>query len=279
MRLGILGASGYVGREVVAAAAGAWSLVVMGRTSVGTHEFRACDLGKPLDPAVIDGLTAVIHLAADTGGGGHDAADEIAFTRALAEEAARRGVRLVFVSSQVADVHAPSDYGRRKAAIERDVLERGGVVVRPGLVYGGREAGLFGQLVGLVRRLPVLPGILPAPRVWPVHVRDLAQALIHACDPVVPSAVYGIAGAPVGFDVFLAAIGRYRWSKRRVFLPFPAVLLRAALAVAGPVLGPRFSAARFDSLLAVPPMQAAEGCRQLGVVPRPLHAGMSRSGR
>jgi len=37
------------------------------------------------------------------------------------------------------------------------------------------KRGLFGTLVKVVRRLPLLPTFLPAPKIQPIHVDDLAE--------------------------------------------------------------------------------------------------------
>src|SRR5690606_10483676 len=103
---------------------------------------------------------------------------ETAFARDLARMAGERGIPMVFLSSQASSPQAPTGYGRTKAAIEAAILPLHAAVIRPGLVYGGEERGLFGLLCALLRRSPLRPRLWPSPPVQPVHVDDLCAAII-----------------------------------------------------------------------------------------------------
>src|SRR5262249_5132007 len=69
----------------------------------------------------------------------------------LLDELAVRGGRALLISSLSAFAGARSLYGQSKLALEGAVLERGGAVVRPGLVFGAgagtSDGGLFGAMV------------------------------------------------------------------------------------------------------------------------------------
>ncbi len=58
--------------------------------------------------------------------------------RLLDEAQAADVPRFVFISSISAFDEAESYYGKTKLAVEREVTRQGGVVIRPGLVYGER---------------------------------------------------------------------------------------------------------------------------------------------
>ena len=282
-RLGVTGASGYLGGALVTLAhSRGLEVVALGRRAApGCREWRACDLsGLPADD-LLDGLDAVVHLAAWTGQGeAVGAGAETAFARALAQLARRHGLPCVIASSQAASPTAPSEYGRTKAAIEAATRPLGAILLRPGLVVGGREQGLFGLLCTLVRRLPLLPRLLPAPRVQPVHVQDVAAALLAACArPALSGAVVAVAGAPMRFDALLATIARERVRRRRAWLPVPVALLRLGLAVASPLTGARLSPARLDSLIALPALDPEDAGRTLGVALRSPAATLDRRGR
>jgi NADH dehydrogenase len=184
------------------------------------------------------------------------------------------GVRFVFVSSQSAAPDAPSHYGRAKFTAEQIVLAAGHTVVRPGLVYGEQERGLFGRLCGLVRSAPVLPRLWPDPPVQPVHVEDLCEAVARLLSQVRDGGrVYAIAGIePLGFSAFLRAIAE-SWVRRpRPSLPVPSWLLRM---VTGVPLGPAF--AQMRSLYGLPALDARGSLDELGIVLRPLSEGLSMS--
>jgi nucleoside-diphosphate-sugar epimerase len=101
VRVGVTGATGYIGQALVRAAPEHWQLVSLGRRPArGVDEHRHADLGQPLPDALIDGLDAVVHLAADTGAGALAPERELAFARELALAARSSGTRLLFLSSQ-----------------------------------------------------------------------------------------------------------------------------------------------------------------------------------
>jgi nucleoside-diphosphate-sugar epimerase len=254
-------------------------VVTIGRNPPqGDAPYRFADLAQPLPLGLTSGLDAVIHLAANTG---RDAAVSLAAECEFAEGLARAAVdsrcRMVFASSQAAALDAPSEYGRTKAAIEARILPQGAIVVRPGLVYGGPPAGLYGMLLAAVRHSPLLPDLRPRPQVQPVHVDDLAGALVAACS-IGSSAgsAFNIAGPPVDFVAFLEALARLRVNRRRLCVPLPAWALRAGLGIATRWFGPRFAPERLDSLLCLPMRDNTEDLRILGVTLRTLEAGLTR---
>ncbi len=280
----VTGATGYIGRHLVRAAlARGWDVRAASRE-------RPADPGVPWipyrleeDPAAglfPEGAT-VAHLAADTRGGAAAGEDlEVEAARRLLDTARERRLRVVFASSQAARVDAPTAYGRAKFRVERLVLEAGGSVLRPGLVYGGQPGGLFLQLLNQVRRLVVLPALLPAPRVQPIHVRDLVEGLIRIVerdDP--PASAYNLASPePVSFTAFLRALAAVRLRRRRLFVPVPAAVLGPAVRAANLILGGAYDLARLRSLVELPSMPSADSLASLGLRLRPLESGMHPSG-
>jgi len=100
----------------------------------------------------------------------------------LLEEARAAGVRrFVFISTISAFDEAESDYGKTKLAVERGVALQGGVVIRPGLVYGERPGGMFGALKTQAGRGAIIP-LLGNGRYaqYLVHEDDLAAAVVAA---------------------------------------------------------------------------------------------------
>ena len=92
---------------------------------------------------------------------------------------------LVFTSSQSATSNATSTYGRGKWQTE-DVLQQSNAswtIIRPGLVVGATAGGLFGGMLALVRKLPLVP--VPSGnqmRIQPVLVSDIATAIVRAIE-------------------------------------------------------------------------------------------------
>jgi nucleoside-diphosphate-sugar epimerase len=243
------------------------------------------NLRADLQPGALDDADAVIHLATETDrGAATDHAAELLAVHRLLAAAAGAQARFVFVSSQTARGDAPTAYGRSKWANERAVLymtaPAGGSVVRPGMVYGGAEKGLFGGLARIIRRFRIVPVLWPAPQVQPVHVDDLADALIAvALRPSIKPELFCVAALqPVPFHSFLRAIADGRIDRRILPVPVPLpVLLPVLTAVAG--LLPALDPGRLRSLADLPPMATADSLAMLGLQLRPTSAGMTRSGR
>jgi uncharacterized protein YbjT (DUF2867 family) len=278
--LAVTGASGYIGSRVVDEALHrGYAVVALGRTPL--KRSGVVDRPFELRLAAVDPLPpetkGLIHLAADTSGRSAEA--EVAALAALAG-ALPSTARLVFVSSQTARADAPSPYGRAKWRLEAAVAEAGGLSVRPGLVYGGSERGLFGSLCGAARRLPLLPlFLLPRPAVQPIHVDDLATGLLKAVE--LPEPVSGplrLAGDPMPFDRFLAALTRHRLRRPRPFVPVPIPPLVAGLALVERMTGRLLGSEQLRSLAGYPAMDTSADLARLGLVLRPLEAGLRQRG-
>ncbi|HKE27163.1 MAG TPA: NAD-dependent epimerase/dehydratase family protein [Bryobacteraceae bacterium] len=218
----VTGATGFIGTHVVE------KLVASGRP-VRALVRRAdrdwpcptacCDLaaGAGLEDA-LDGVDAVIHLAGATKGltpEDYYRANVVASTN-LARALAGRAIRLVHVSSlaaagpnpdatpvtEDAAPHPVSAYGRSKLAGERAVrgLKPDAVVVRPPVVYGPRDTGVFKLLKSVSRGWSLEIG---GGERWfsSVYVADLVDGLIRAATE-----------APLGRTYYLAHPKPATWS-------------------------------------------------------------------
>ncbi|WP_165741464.1 NAD-dependent epimerase/dehydratase family protein [Candidatus Thiosymbion oneisti] len=279
MKILLTGATGYIGthfrekavtcgHEVVAASRhpppgdSPWIL----------FDLKALDLSQvPCDTDLI------VHLAANTTADeGIAETTEIEVADALIDVAHRIHARLVFISSQVAYAGAPTAYGRIKWQIERRVLKAGSLVIRLGLVYGGREMGLFGTLVRLVRVSPILPVFIPSPMVQPIHVDDCVAGILAVSELTnYERRVYVLASArPISITKFLSAIARHRVKKIRLFIPVPVLFIRLLIRGLSLISYTSFGLARLESLFVLPPVDTARDLNELGLKLRTLSAGM-----
>jgi len=116
----------------------------------------------------------------------------IAASARLFRAAAAAGVeRIVHISITKPSLSSPYGYFRAKAAIE-DLLLTGPVpatVVRPTLIYGGRQEILVNNIAWFLRRLPVFAIPSGACRVQPVHVDDVARIAVEQTQPGIVDAV------------------------------------------------------------------------------------------
>jgi nucleoside-diphosphate-sugar epimerase len=285
-RVVMTGATGFIGRHVLAAALEQnWRVTVLGRKKPAQRiaEFVAWDLEGTRQPSQKLTCDALIHLAADMRPecAAISEPEEVARARELFDVICDTAL-VVFVSSQASHCDAPTRYGRVKYQIEQFVIERGGVVIRPGLVYSGaRCSGLHSRLRRLITRLPVIPDFRPRPLVQPIHVADLSQAIIRVATGELPRKTYQL-GQPSGlsFTEYLTSTARLQLGRWRPSLPVPSVLATVALPLLKvlPITGD-IDVASLKSLMSAKQMDTAADLDALSVKLRPLRQGLRPSGR
>jgi nucleoside-diphosphate-sugar epimerase len=264
MRVLVTGATGFVGRAVVAALAADGEEVRAAVRHVPEPPFppgvavaRHRDLAEPVDWApLLAGIDCVVHLAgiAHAGPGiaeeRYDLVNHRA-TQALAKAARAAGVaRLVFISSIRAqtgpaadhvvserDEPRPTDpYGRSKLAAERAVAGSGVpfTILRPVLVYG---PGVKGNLRALMR-LAALPVPLPfgalSGRRSLVSLANLAAAIIFVLrHDACAGETYVVADpSPLTLAEIVAAL-RHGIGRKPGLITVPPALIRLGLTALG----------------------------------------------
>lgn len=269
MRIAVTGADGYIGRRV-AAHAGVDEVVRLSRRRPAdpASAWAPFDLADPA-PALPVGVGAVIHLAADVAFK-LTAEQELANLHGLLTAAKAEGAAFVLVSSQSAK-NPRGEYGERKAAAEALVREAGGVIVRPGLVIGGRRPkGLAAQLVSLAR-MSMLPDFGRRAQVQAIHVEDLAPALLAAARGP-GGRTLELAGPAMTLRQLIARLAQRLGRGASFFVPVPMFVTRIAAGKAR--RGPRAS---LRQMLELQPMQDAMA--ELGLVHRDVSLAAMRSNR
>lgn len=163
MRVAITGSSSFVGGHIIA------GLLTEGIEVVGLQRdvsrpayvfdqrldvtLRSFSVGTRPDSVLFSDCDTIIHLIHDWNRCDTEEEAYIAWYTNL--ERAASGMRQIYVSSESARPDAVSSYGRIKYRLEHLFLERGHSIVRPGLVLG--HGALFGRIVGLLKKFPVLP--------------------------------------------------------------------------------------------------------------------------
>jgi nucleoside-diphosphate-sugar epimerase len=249
----VTGASGFIGRHVVAALAEAGYTV---RAAVrrppqppfghGIEVSQHPDLSEPFDwRPLLSGVTRVVHLAgiAQTGRGiaakCYDRINRLA-TKELAGAAAKAGVaHFVFVSSIRAqsgpaadhaltesDTPAPTDaYGRSKLAAEAEVRSAGVpfTILRPALLYGAGLKGNFALLMGAARSPLPLPLRSFSNRRSLLSIDNFLSALAFVLStPAAKGETYIVAdpGMPLRLADVIAIL-RQAQGRRPLLLPLP----------------------------------------------------------
>jgi nucleoside-diphosphate-sugar epimerase len=199
----VTGANGYVG-GVICAALGPETLRLV-RRPTGPADVAWSFGDDPTEVLRARGVTRVVHAAWDMKASrlAELEAGCVAGSRILLKAATAAGAAFTFISTISAFEGARSAYGKAKLQVERMVLAAGGNVLRPGLVYGDGEGGMFGSLrktVGKARLIPLI-GDGSAPQ-YLLDEKVLAQAVLADFDGVVTVAD----PAPVPFRELLLRI-------------------------------------------------------------------------
>lgn len=209
----ITGATGFIGSRVASAARQLpdVQLRLMARrpgaldTSASESTFQAALTDPDSLRGICDGVDVLIHCAAHIGGPSQlaEAVNEHG-TRSLVAEAQRAGVRRivqvstaavygrgVFRHAEPVDLRiAPaSATSRTRAEAERIVLEAGGTVLRPHLVFGAGDRWVVPGLVELHRKLSASVDGWGA-RLSVIDVDDLARAVVATA--TAPHAIPGV---------------------------------------------------------------------------------------
>jgi NADH dehydrogenase len=245
MRVLVTGASGFIGQSLVrrllekghavralvrkpplAAATSGLEYVVGDLTDAASLD-RACQ-----------GMEGVVHLACATGVADPKIvrAVNVEGTRALLEAAKKHGVRrFVFISTISAARRRRGPYGQTKREGEQMVAASGleFVTLRPSLVYGSGNVGLFATLAAYLRKLPVVP-VIGNGRIEldPVHIDDVNAVTEEALTRSdVVGKTYDVLGPErVTFNDFLGLVSRSLNVKKPVFhIPGPIALMMASV--------------------------------------------------
>ena len=295
MRVAVTGASGFIGRHTVA------------RLLLARYEVRALiserpDAAKELPGGgagmdvrradvriretlrdAFEGVDAVIHtVAVPTERKQRFAEVNVGGVAHVVDEARRAGVgRIVHMSAIGADPASPYPFLRSKGKGEALVTGSGvsHVVLRSSLLFGEGD-DFFPRLV-----FTLLFPVVPVPgngksRFQPVHVDDIAQALVAAVARPEIAGIHEVGGPePVTYDEMLAETMRAT-GKRRLTLHVPVPLMKPPALVMGLVMpDPPVTTAQLD-LLAVdntPRPNALEPV--FGVKPRQFHGALDYLGR
>lgn len=242
----VTGASGFVGRNMVQALAGAGCAV----RAIGREAPPADD--RTDWNAALDGVSAVVHLAGRHDGDRAVFDRDVAMTLNLGRQAAARGIeRFVYLSSIKAngdrtpagrpfretDTPDPTDeYGRGKVRMETGLKALGLplTVIRPPLVYGPGARGNVRRLMQAVERNWPLPVAAVDNRRSLVSTGNLCSFVLYALhEPLSVGQTYLIAdGEDVSLAELLRRMGRVMGRPPRMFAVPPAVL-EGSLALIG----------------------------------------------
>jgi uncharacterized protein YbjT (DUF2867 family) len=300
VRLVVTGGSGFLGRFVLGEAVRrGYEVAALARSPAAARAVRALGAQPVCGDLAAPGPAAAAALAqAFTAGdvlvnlaslGFGDAPAIVA----AAERAQVRGA--VFVSTTAVTTTLPAATKRVRLAAEQRIAESAldWIILRPTMIYGAPGDRNLSRLLPLLCRLPVLP--VPGGRhlQQPVHVADVAHAVLAAAELIgadlasagpgdaKPGGVtYDLAGpVPLTFGELLRTAGQAVGSRTRfVPVPLPPVLA-AARGYELVSRSPRIRAEQVRRLAEDKAFGIRAAARDLGFAPRSFAAGIRSEAR
>lgn len=184
MKIIVTGASGYVGGVILKALRAAGHETHGWSRANSSPPWTYFDLAKDIPENNLQDVVALIHAAHDFSPRSLDEnnARNIQPSLRLLQSAKSADIKtLIYISSMSAYEGTASIYGKTKLAIEKDWITNGGIVVRPGLVWGEKPGGVMGAIDSLVNKSPVIPIIWSKNKLaqFLIHENDLAETILN----------------------------------------------------------------------------------------------------
>jgi uncharacterized protein YbjT (DUF2867 family) len=299
-RVCVLGGSGFVGRHLAAQLAPLGSDIVIPTRHLARQRDLRLLPGVALAPvsrldrrelgAILRDCDAVVNLIGILNERGHSGAG---FRRAHVELAENlvaasldAGVtRLVQISALKANAeYGASHYLRTKGQAERVIMAAAArglrpTILRPSVIFGPDDS-FINRFQQLLRLTPVLPLARPRATFAPVHVGDVADAIVRVLDDdATIGETYELCGPETYSLLEIVTAIRNATGLRRSILPLRDFLGAAQAFVCDYLVpGKPFSLDNFRSL-SVPSTCSSDGLARLGISPRSLTtiiAGLDR---
>lgn len=185
MRIGITGATSLIGQELCDFAIAKGHEVVRLIRLPSEQSDRYFAINDEVPRCDLSDLDAVVHLAwARPKDSGELDTSNVVATEYLAAQCVVQRIRFVFVSSTTVFNAGSSRYGSAKLRAEEVTCRYNGVVVRPGLVWGGElmKSPILQQLARIAAIPLVLPTLSPDPLLYHSEITVLCQTLVRVCD-------------------------------------------------------------------------------------------------
>ena len=224
-KIGVTGTSGYVGGLIARLLEAAGFEVVRFERKAVNSDIRVYDLNCLADNLLIDDISVMIHCAYDFRSRGREEVfkTNVDGSSNLAKVCCEKSVKFIFISSVSAFDESASIYGQAKRESEKVVLNLGGFVIRPGLVFSNRSGGMIGALERVIK-FPVIPIVSGD---TPLYVTDvdglvtIIQKIIQLERPL-SRPVVAVYRYPYSFRGLLISLAARNNRKPPILIPVPS---------------------------------------------------------
>lgn len=289
----IIGASGFIGSHVCSLfKKSSIPYIILSRKNIGPHQKNdenIVSITWPIDikSLVLSDISTILYLSYAPilqSMSQQDIARENLFPISLLIERVKESnpsCHLIFISSQSAANNTKSKYGKMKFEAEELIKksELPWTILKPGLVIGEGAKGLYGRIISLIRKSPIIPLIGFSDNfVQPLFIDDLTHVIkkIAECPKNHVNCEYLLADSPIPFHEFLRKVTACHKIKR-FFLPVPNKLIYHFLLIIerlwknAPV-----TTTNLDGLFSLREMQTASSWKKLSMSPTPVDDALDK---
>lgn len=245
----ITGASGFVGKEILAVLHQSYRVHVLSREPreiVGATVFSGDIYNETLLRDFLKGADYLVHAAAVTNPQDPDlTCVNVDLTRSLVDAAIQSKIKMiVYISSENVTYALQDPYSQSKKAAEEIVsLHPHSLILRPSIVFGKGDRRYVMQFAQLIKKLPLIPVFHQRQStIQPIHVTDIAQLVFRGIERGISGTFTLVGTSPLSFKELGTMIARIL-SKKRAFVEVPPVCMGLFIRVA------RFFGSRYASML------------------------------
>jgi NADH dehydrogenase len=230
----ITGSSGYVGSNLIhyALLRDNFTVTALSRSKINNPLVNILfyQLENEL-PSLPNNIDVVVHAAADMSSKPINEEIEINATKKLLQWTNLNKIRFIYISSNLASIDSRTRYGKVKYLIEEIVKKENGIIVRPTFIYGGVPKGAYRDYYEMINRSKFLPYFLPPIYIQPLYIGDLCNTILNICtNNNLQTFIFNVGyHQKVSFHKFVINLNKYKFKKRKWFIPLPTLLFQLLL--------------------------------------------------